>query len=141
MSYTDKTDVLRFLIDSKARDGANDMTPANLIADDTDVAALIIPANCEVELQNVRGYVFTADADATIEVCLEDNTIQCRVALDQTGHVAAIAAATTSAATFPIRIAPQSTTLPKLLKLRTSAALDTDTKVLIEVSISGLRNR
>lgn len=141
MSYADKRVVMRSLVDSKARDGANDMTPANLIADDTDLDGIIVPAGCEVEIQDMKGYVFAVDADAYVELCKEDNTILCRISLASTGHVSAVAAASSTAQTFPIRVAPQSTTLPKLLKLRTSAALDADTKAIIQVSISGLSAR
>jgi hypothetical protein len=138
MAYTDRPQTFRFLIDTKARDGANDMTPANLIADDTDLAGFIVPANKEIEIQSVRGYVFTADADAKIEICKEDSTILCRLSCDSTGHVSAIQSASSSAQTFPIRVAPQSTSLPKLIKVRTDQALDADTKMIVEVVVSGL---
>jgi hypothetical protein len=138
MAYTDRPQTFRFLVDTKARDGANDMTPANLIADNTDLVGFIVPANREIEIQAVRAYVFAADGDANIEICKEDDTILCRVACTSTGHVSAIQSASSSAQTFPIRVAPQSTTLPKLIKLRTDAALDADTKVLVEVTVTGM---
>ena len=139
--YTDKRFVFEHLIDSKARDGANDMTPANLLADNTDLNYFIVPAGCEIEIQNMVAYVEAADADALIELVKEDNTILCRIALDATGHVSAVAAAALTAQTFPIRVAPQSATLPKLIKLRTAGALDADTKAKIQVSVSGLSAR
>lgn len=138
MSYTDKVQTLRFLVDTAARDGANDMTPANLVGDNTDLTGVIVPAGREVEIQNMRAYVFAADADGEIELCKEDSTILCRVLLASTGHVSALQSTGSTAQTFPLRVAPQSTTLPKLIKLRTANALDIDTKALIEVTFSGL---
>lgn len=138
MSYTDKVRTLHFLLDSKARDGANDMSPTNLIGDDTDLDGVIVPAAREVEIQGMKAYVFTADADAYVELCKEDNTVLCRISLANTGHVSAIQASSSSAQTFPITVAAQSTTLPKLIKLRTDQAVDTDCKATIEVTFSGL---
>lgn len=139
--YTDKRFVFEHLIDTKARDGANDMTPANLIADNTDLNYFIVPAGCEIEIQNMSAYVEAADADGEVELVKEDNTILCRILLAATGHVSAIQSASSSAQTFPIRVAPQSATLPKLIKLRTANALDSDCKAKIQVSVSGLSAR
>lgn len=136
--YTDKRQIFSFLIDTKARDGQNDMTPANGIADNTDLHAFIIPANCEIEIQGLYGYVFAADADASIELVKEDNTLISKLVLAATGAVSGKAANGTTATTFPQRIAPQSTSALKVLKLRTDGDLDVDTKVSVQVHISGL---
>lgn len=138
--YTDKPFTLLHMIDTKARDGANDMTPANLVADNTDLCYFIVPAGREIQIQSMKAYVEAADADALIELVKEDNTILCRISLASTGHVSAIQSADSSAQTFPITVAPQSTTLPKLIKLRTANALDADTKAAIQVAVSGLNH-
>jgi hypothetical protein len=108
------------------------LSETNLIGDNVDLDALVIQANCEIEIQSMNAYVSTADADAEVELCSEDNTVLCKIVLASTGHVAA-------AGTFPIRLAPQSATLPKLLKLRTNNAVDSDTKAFIDVVITGLK--
>lgn len=140
MAYADaKRYRWHFLLDTKARDGANDMTPANKVLDNTDLDAIVVPAGREVEIQDMRGYVFAAGpASSKIELCKEDSTILCRLDISSTGHVAAIQAASSSAQTFPITVAPQSTSASKLLKLRTDQDTDTDTKVAIDVLVSGL---
>lgn len=138
MSYSDQRMIFSFLIDTKARDGQNDMSPANGIADNTDLHAFVIPAGKEVEIQNLLGYVFAADADAFIELVKEDNTVISKLSCVATGAVAGLNSDGTTATTFPQRIAPQSTSALKVLKLRSDQALDVDTKISVQVHISGL---
>lgn len=111
---------------------------AAAIADNTDLAVFTIPANKEIEIQNVVGYVSLASDGADfIELVKEDNTVLCKIALVSTGKKTALLADGTTAATFPIRVAPQSTTVASLLKLRADGATDATTTVDIQVHVSG----
>lgn len=134
MSYADRPFLWTFQFDTAHVDGGAGL------ADNYDLAAIIIPAGVEIEIQRFSGYVTAADADGEIELCLEDNTVISELKLDATGHVSGVNAGTTTATTFPYRVAPQSATLPKLLKLRASAALDAATGAFVNVLITGLCN-
>lgn len=130
--YTDKPAVFNFRFVSA--------DAAAVFADNSDIAHIMIPANCEVEVQNVMGYVAAASDGADfIELVKEDDTVICKIALQTTGHKSAVNSDGSTATTFPQRVAPQSTTLPKLLKLRMDGASDATTDVSIQVHLSGLR--
>jgi hypothetical protein len=129
--YTDKPATFAFNYDSS-------ITGA-VVADDADLFFLVVPANKEIEIQNLVGYVAAASDGADyLELVTEDNAILCRLKLQSTGHVSAVVAAADTAATFPIRVPPQSTTLPKLLKLRIGGAIDTSCQFVAQLSVSGL---
>ena len=134
--YTDKPFVFSTLIDTKSRADSS-----STIADNVDIDYFIVPAGREIQIQNMRAYVEELDADAEIELVKEDNTILCRILLAATGHVSALQSTGSTAQTFPITVAPQSATLPKLIKLRTAGALDATTKAMIQVHVSGLNHR
>lgn len=114
---------------------------AGAVADNTDLFHIVIPAAREVEILGMNAYVRLASDTATdsIELCLEDSTVKCQVVIGATGAVGAKSVSDQAvAATFPIRIAPQSTTALKTLKLRSNGATDVTTDVTVQIELSGL---
>lgn len=131
MAYPDKPKAFSFNVSTA--------DSAALIADNTDVFNIIIPAGREIEVQAMNAAVRAASDGADfIELVLDDNTVLCKIALQTTGLKSAVAADGTTASTFPIRVAPQSTTALSSLKLRTDGATDTSTDVTVQVTVSGL---
>ena len=133
MAYTDKIAVI-----SKRFETAD---AADAFADDEDLAVFMIPAGREIEVQGMVGYVTAASDTSTdsIELVNEANTVLCQIVVGATGKVAAKTAASQSVnQTFPIRIAPQSTSAVSLLKLKMNGASDTSTTVDIQLHLSGL---
>lgn len=131
MAYADKPKVFCFNVNTADSAGA--------IADNTDVFGIVIPANREIEIQAVYADVRAASDGADfIELVNEANTVLCKVALQTTGLKSAVASDGTTATTFPIRVAPQSTSALSKLKLRTDGATDTSTDVSVQVHITGL---
>lgn len=131
MSYTDKPALFSY--------NTNTVDAAGAIADNTDVFGIMIPANTEVEIQEVVGDIRQAAGASTfIEVTNAAHTVLCKIPISATGVKTAVAADGTTASTFPIRIAPQSTTAYTKLNLRTDGATDTSTELTIQVRISGL---
>jgi hypothetical protein len=133
MSYTDKP-----IIIMKRFETAD---AADAFADNEDLAIFMIPAGREIEVQQLRGYVTAASDTATdsIELVNEANTVLCQIVVGATGKVAAVTAADQAVAqTFPIRIAPQSTSAVSLLKLKMNGASDTSTTVDLQLHLSGL---
>lgn len=131
MSYTDAPKLITFNVNTADSAGA--------IADNTDVFSLVIPANREVEIQGMNAHVRAASDGADfIELCKEDSTVICKVSLVSTGSKAAVNSDGTTATTFPQRIAPQSTTALKVLKLRTDGATDTSTDVTVQFWVTGI---
>lgn len=129
--YSDQRAVLCF--DLKTADMAG--TPA----DNTDLFSFIVPAGKEIEIQGFRADVRLAGAaSSTIELVKNDNTVLCEVKVSSTGMVSAVNAGTSTATTFPIRVAPQSTTVLKNLKLRVNGTLDATTDVGFQIHVSGL---
>lgn len=129
--YPDKPKAFSFNVNTADSAGA--------IADNTDLFNIVIPANREIEIQAVHGAVRAASDGADfIEVVKDDNTVLCKIALASTGLKSAVNSDGTTATTFPIRVAPQSTTALSSLKLRSDGATDTSTDVTIQVTISGL---
>lgn len=131
MAYADKPKVFSY--------NTNTADSAGAIADNTDVFNIIIPANREIEIQGLNAAVRAASDGADfIELVKDDNTVLCKVALQTTGLKSAVLADGTTAATFPIRVPPQSTSALSSLKLRSDGATDTSTDVTVQVLISGL---
>lgn len=131
MSYADKPKSFSFNV--------NTADSAALIADNTDIFNIIIPANREIEIQGMTAAVRQASStDDFIELVKDDNTVLCKIPLVATGLVSAVAADGTTASTFPIRVAFQSATALSSLKLRTDGATDVTTEVTVQVEISGL---
>lgn len=129
--YADKPKAFSFNV--------NTADSAAVIANDTDLFNIIIPANREVEVQGLNGSVRAASDGADfIELVKDDNTVIAKIALQTTGLKSAVQSDGTTAATFPQRVAPQSTTALSSLKLRSDGATDTSTDVTIQVLISGL---
>lgn len=129
--YTDKLAVFDFQL--------NTADAASAPADNADLAFYMIPANKEIEIQNVMGYVAAASDGADfIELVNESDTVLCKIALQTTGKKSAVASDGSTATTFPIRVAPQSTSAVSLLKLRCDGTLDATTQCAIQVHISGL---
>lgn len=131
MAYADRPQLVTF-----------NLTTADLNAapgDNVDLFALVIPANREVEIQDLRAYVALASDGADfIELVKEDDTVISKVALQTTGAKRGVASDGTTATTWPQRIAPQSTTAAKVLKLRTDGATDATTAVTVQFLITGL---
>lgn len=131
MSYTDKPQTFTFNVNTADSAGA--------IADNTDVFNIVIPAGREIEIQNLTGFVRAAsDGSDFIELCKDDNTVLCKIALASTGAKSAVLSDGTTSATFPIRVAPQSSSALTTVKLRSDGATDTTTDVTVHISISGL---
>lgn len=131
MGYADKPKAFSFNVNTADSAGA--------IADNTDLYNIIIPANTEIEVLNMLGSVRAASDGADfIELVKDDNTVICKIALQTTGLKSAVQSDGSTAATFPQRVAPQSTTALSSLKLRSDGATDTSTDVTIQVFISGL---
>ena len=131
MSYTDKIAVISF-----------DLKTADMAAapgDNVDLFSIIIPANRETEIQGMRADVrLASDGADFIELVKSDNTVISKIALVSTGQKSGVNSDGTTATTFPQRIAPQSTTVASVLKLRTDGALDATTDVTVQIHISGL---
>lgn len=131
MSYTDRRQFFSFHMNTA------DMAAA--AGDGEDLFFIIIPAGREVEVQSMRAYVAAASDGADfIELCKEDDTVICKVALASTGAKSAVNSDGTTATTFPQRVAPQSATAAKVLKLKMDGASDITTEVTVQVEISGL---
>ena len=131
MAYTDRPLLWKFNVNTADSAGA--------IADNTDIDGIVIPANREIEIQGMNGVVRAASDGADfIELVNEANTVLCKIALQTTGTKAAVNSDGSTPTTFPIRVAPQSTTALSTLKLRTDGATDTSTDVTIQVLITGL---
>lgn len=131
--YTDKLAVLPYRL--KTADVA---APP---ADNEDLAVFMIPPGCEIEIQEFKGYVEAASDTATdsIELVKEDDTVLCQIVIGATGKVSAKTASSQSTdQTFPIRLAPQSTTAQSLLKLKANGAMDATTTVNLQLHLSGL---
>ena len=131
MSYSERAQFILFNFNTADAVGA--------IADNTDIFHIVVPAGREVEIQDMRAFVRDASDGADfIELCQEDNTVIAKVALQTTGAKSALQTDGVTAQTFPQRVAPQSLTAAKVLKLRTDGATDTSTFATIQVRISGL---
>jgi hypothetical protein len=131
MAYTDKPAIFSFNL--------NTADSAAVVADDADVFGIVIPANREIEIQGMNADVRAASDGADfIELVNEANTVLCKVALQTTGLKSAVESDGSTASTFPIRVAPQSTTALSKLKLRFGGASDATTDVTVQVRISGL---
>lgn len=129
----DKAETLHFNV--------NTADTAAAIADNTDLFGVIIPAGREIEIQAMTADVRAASDGADfIELVLADNTVLCKVALQTTGLKSAVLADGTTAATFPIRVAPQSATALSKIKLRSDGQTDTSTDVTVQLRVSGLSN-
>jgi hypothetical protein len=132
MSYTHGKETFSFDIKTADMAGA--------ISDNTDLFSIIIPANREIQVQNMNADVrLASDGADFIELCKEDNTVIAKVALQTTGLKSAVQSDGSTAQTFPQTVAPQSTTALSKLKLRSDGATDTSTDVTIQVEISGRR--
>jgi hypothetical protein len=134
MAYTEKR-LVTFTI--------NSADSAAVLADDADVFALVIPAGREVEIHGMKAYVINASDTSTdsIELVKEDNTVLAQCFLNATGAVSAKAAGaiyTASNLSFPVRVAPQSATVDKAIKLRINGATDATTLFTVQFFISGL---
>lgn len=139
MSYTQNPKTFSFTFNS-----ADFVT---VVADDADLFSMIIPTGREVQIQAMRAHVRTEfdTADLSIELVKEDNTVLCQVLLDADGKIAAVNADGDEAQTFPIVVAPQSTSTISVLKLKFNGDID-DTAgtpneacdATIEVVVSGL---
>lgn len=131
--YTDKQVVFNYRL--KTAD------VASAPADNEDLAVFFIPANKEIEVQGFTGYVEAASDTSTdsIELVKEDDTVLCQIVIGATGKVSAKTAASQSVAqTFPIRVAPQSTSAVSLLKLKANGAMDATTTVNLQLHLSGM---
>jgi len=134
MAYTDRLAVFDFQYFSGYT--------GSVVADNSDLAFFMIPANREIEIQNAMAYVAAASDGADfIELVKEDDTVICKFALQTTGKKAAVDSDGSTATTFPQRIAPQSTSAVSLLKLRLGGAIDTSCQFAVQVHISGLNAR
>lgn len=112
-------------------------------ADNRDVFDIIIPANREVEIQNMFCFIRAISTDNTHSVELTDDStnVLAQVFLGTTGFVAAKAAGALFSAAdlvFPVKLAPQSTSLPSSLRLRTNNTLSVTADFTIQVGVSGL---
>ncbi len=131
MGYADRPQLVTF--DFKTAD------MAGAVVDNTDLFAIVIPAGKEVEIQSMAAYVrLASDGADFVELCKEDNTVIAKVSLASTGAKSALQTDGTTAQTFPQKVAPQSTTAAKVLKLRTDGATDTSTDVTVQFVITGL---
>lgn len=133
MSYTDKIAVFSYLLKTADMAGAP--------GDNDDLKVFMIPAGREIEIQGFMGYVTAASDTNTdsIELVDESDNVLCQLVIGSTGKVSAKTAASQSTAqTFPIRLAPQSTSAVSLLKLKANGAMDATTTVDIQLHISGL---
>lgn len=133
MAYSDKIAVFPYRLKTA------DVAAAPI--DNEDLAVFMIPAGREIEIQGFSGYVEAASDTSTdsIELVNEADTVLCQIVIGATGKVSAKTASSQSTAqTFPIRIAPQSTTAVSLLKLKTNGAMDATTTVNLQLHISGL---
>lgn len=119
-----------------------------VVADDADLFSIIVPANREVQIQSFRAAVrteFDVTADLSMELVKEDNTVLAQVLLDAAGEISAVNAAGSAPASFPMTVAPQSTTALSVLKLKFNGDID-DTAgtpneacdATLEVTIAGL---
>lgn len=130
MSYADQSRIFSFDIKTADMAGA--------IANDTDLFSILIPAGREVEVQGMYAHVRAASDGADfIELVKEDNTVICKVPLQNTGKVEAVDGSGADIS-FPQRVAPQSSSALSLLKLRSDGATDATTDATIQVHISGL---
>lgn len=133
MAYTDKIAVFNYRLKTA------DVAAAPV--DNEDLAVFMVPAGREIEIQAFRGYVEAASDTATdsIELVDESNNVLAQIVIGATGKVTAMTAASQSTeATFPIRLAPQSTTANSLLKLKANGGMDSTTTVNLMLHISGL---
>lgn len=131
MGYADKRQLISLSINTADEAAAGQ--------DNDDIHAIVVPAGREVEIQSMNAYVHDASDGADfIELVKEDNTVLCKIALQTTGAKAAVLSDGTTAATFPIRVAPQAATGLKILKLRLDGTTDTSSKVSVQVEITGL---
>jgi hypothetical protein len=122
---------LNFHLDSVALGGA--------WADNADLRHIVIPANREVTIERAAAYVAAASDGADfIEVVKEDDTVLFKFSIETTGHKTAVDADGSTATTFPKVVATQSTSAPKLLKLKAGGQSDAATTVTVQLDISGL---
>ena len=134
MSYADKRQLVTWNFDSTLA-GAGGVA----YADNADLSAIVVPIGREVEIQSMNGYVITASDGADfIELVKEDDTVLCKIALQTTGAKAAVLADGSTPATFPIRVAAQSVSALKVIKLKADGATDTSTSGTIQFEITGL---
>lgn len=119
MAYADKRRVANF--DIKVAD------MASAPADNTDLFSILIPAGREVEVYAFKADVRVASGSGdTMELCLADNTVLATVDLATAGIVS-------SAATFPLRVAPLASATK--LKLRTNGAMGATSDITFEVHL------
>lgn len=131
MAYTDRAFIFTFDVRLPDMVGA--------IADNTDIFNIVIPPNNEVEVQFLRANIRTvAAANTTVELCKDDNTVISEVKTSAAGAVVGVNSGTSTATTFPQRVAPQSTTAYSTLKLRTNVATGTAGIYTIMIGVSGL---
>ena len=131
--YTDKIAVFNYRIKTA------DLAAAP--ADNEDLAVFMIPAGKEIEIQGFSGYVEAASDTGTdsIELVNEADTVLAQIVIGATGKVGSKTAASQSvASTFPIRVAPQSSTAVSLLKLKANGAMDVTTTVNLQLHLSGM---
>jgi len=110
-----------------------------VIADNTDIYNLVIPAGKEIEIHDVKAMVRAiSGASSFFEICKDDNTVLCKVVTSSTGVKSAVNNDGVTATTFPIRVAPQSTTASTTVKVRTDVATTTSTDVSVQIIVGGL---
>lgn len=132
MSYSDQRTVFSYFLRTQ------DMAAG--LSDNDDIFHILVPPNKEVEIQNFIGYCALASDTGTdsIELVKEDDTVLCQLVIGATGKLTAKTAASQAVdQTFPIRVAPQSTSAWSLLKLKANGATDATTTVSMQVHISG----
>lgn len=132
MAYTDRAFIFTFDVRIPDMVGTS-------IADNTDLFNIVIPPNNEIEVQFLRASVRAVNAaNTTIELCKDDNTVLSEVKTSATGLVVGVNAGTSTPTTFPIRVAPQSTTAYSSLKLRSNVLSNAGAIFTVMVGVSGL---
>ncbi len=114
---------------------------AAVIADEADIASVIIPAGCEVNIEAFYVDVYLASDGADIlELVDQSNNVLAQVSLETTGIKTGVSGAG-AALTYPVRLAPQSSSALSKIKLRLEGATDATCSFTAQIHISGLDNQ